>query len=333
MWFQTEDRTPHVVLEPNPNYWNTARSARLKKVVFLNDVTQRKALELVCQGEGQVDIVTNVAPEDAQTVENSKFAKIVAADALRNIFGIFNCEGDDNLLNDLRLRQALNLAIDRKKLVKEGLKGYGGPAASLTPRWTYSYLTRPKPYAFKPRRAAKLRRAAGWEDSRILRLAVPDEFKNLGHLIAMDLRDSLQLTVDLKVLSNEEKLRDLRNLAERKGKLDWDVMIYGWSGQISDAPPLELHYQVLGKYGALRRGGETPEFDALYKEFTAQTNQLKQAQYANKLDQFIYDDASALFLCSRQAIYAVNNEVSFTPYASTFELAECEVSKSHWSRK
>ncbi len=291
------------------------------------------AIELVCTSEGEVDIVTNVAPEDAEKIENSKFAKLISADALRNVFGIFNREGDDNLLNDLKMRQAINFSIDRDALVKEGLKGYGEPAGSLTPLWTYGFLTRPKPYDFDPKKAAQLRRASGWNDDRELRVVVPNEFAALGDLIAENLRDGLQLTVDLRILSSEEKLTDLRNLAERKGTFDWDVFLYGWSGQISDAPPLELHYQVLGKYGALRRGGETPAFDDLYRQFNEQTDQLKQAQLANALDKFIYDDASAMFLCSRQALYAVNKEVSFTPYASTFELAECEVGKNHWSRR
>lgn len=302
-------------------------------MTFLNDIEQQKAIELVCEGEGEVDIVTNIAPEDAEKVENSEYAKLISADALRNVFGIFNREPDDNLLNDLRMRQAINLSIDRQTLVEEGLKGYGEPAGGLTPLWTYSFLNRPSPYAFDPKKAAQLRAESAWEDSRELRLVVPNEFAALGDLIAVNLRDGLQLTVDLRILSSEEKLTNLRNLAERKGTFDWDIFVYGWSGQISDAPPLELHYQVLGKYGALRCGGETPEFDDLYRQFNEQTDQLKQAQFANDLDKFTYDDASAMFLCSRQALYAVNKEVSFTPYASTFELAECEASKKHWSRR
>ncbi len=333
VWFQTEDRTSEVVLEANPNYWNSKRGARLEKVVFLNDIEQRNAIELVCTGEGEVDIVTNIAPEDAERVKNSEFAQLVYADALRNIFGIFNCDGDDNLLNDVRLRQAINLAIDREKLVADALKGYGEPAGALTPRWTYSLLTRPAIYAFDAEKAAGLLAETGWENGRALRLAVPNEFETLGQIVAEDLRENLQIAVDVQILSSAEKLHDLRNLATRKGDLDWDILLYGWSGQIADAPPLELHYHVLGKYGALRRGGETPEFDDLYKQFVAQTNQLKQAQFANALDKFVYEDASALFLCSRQALYAVNKEVSFTPYATTFELAECEASANHWSRR
>ncbi len=332
VWFQTEDRTAEVVLKANPHYWNTARGARLEKVVFLNDIEQQRAIELVCTSDGAVDIVTNVAPADAERVKHSQHAKLVAANALRTVFGIFNRDGAANPFDDVRLRTALNLAIDREKLVAKGLQGYGEPAGALTPRWTYSFLTRPAVYDFDREKARELLRESGWNNARVLRIHVPNEFETLGQIVAEDLRENLPLKVDLRVLSSAEKLRDLRALAERKGALGWDVFLYGWAGQIADAPPLELHYQVLGKYGALRRGGETPAFDDLYKQFAAQTATAKQAEYANELDKFVREAASALFLCSRQALYAVNKEVNFTPYASTFELAECEVSRNHWSR-
>ena len=69
----------------------------------------------------------------------------------------------------------------------------------------------------------------------------------------------------------------------------------------------------------------------MYDEFTQQTSVLMQAKKAYDLDKFVYEEALALFLCSPQALYAVSKEVDFTPYATTFELAECAVSANHWS--
>lgn len=40
-----------------------------------------------------------------------------------------------------------------------------------------------------------------------------------------------------------------------------------------------------------------------------------------------------MFLCAPQALIAVNNEVKFTGQATTFELADCEVTPQHWSRR
>jgi len=83
----------------------------------------------------------------------------------------------------------------------------------------------------------------------------------------------------------------------------------------------------------LRAGEPIAEFEKMYDQFTEQTNTLMQAKMAYDIDKFVYDEALALFLCSPQALYAVNKEVDFTPYATTFELAECEVGENHWSRR
>jgi peptide/nickel transport system substrate-binding protein len=174
---------------------------------------------------------------------------------------------------------------------------------------------------------------AGWQSGRRLKLATANERESLARMIAADISDALGVGVDLTVFSDAEKLSELRKLAEKKTAPDWDIFIYNWSGQTTDAPPLELHYHFVGKNGALRAGEPIPEFEKIYDEFTEQTNVLMQAKMAYDIDKFVYDEALALFLCSPQALYAVNKEVDFTPYATTFELAECEVRENHWSRR
>lgn len=54
---------------------------------------------------------------------------------------------------------------------------------------------------------------------------------------------------------------------------------------------------------------------------------------AERIDQYCYDQALALFLCAPQALYAVNNHVEFGPYRTTFEIAEVTVDEGHWSRQ
>ena len=47
----------------------------------------------------------------------------------------------------------------------------------------------------------------------------------------------------------------------------------------------------------------------------------------------IREESLALFLCAPDALYAVNEHVAFTPYRTTFELAETSVGAAHWSRR
>lgn len=321
-----------MVLTANPNYWNTSRGARLEKVIFLNDVSQKEAIEKVCYADGEVDIVTNVSPVDTGQIKKSPNAKLIAADAMRIVAGIFNRRSD--LLDDVRVRRALNHAIDRARLIENGLNGYGEPSAGLTPSWTTTpLLSRLSPYAYDTEKAKWLFENAGVKKDRRLKLATADERENLARMIASDISNALEIGVDVIVFSGAEKLSELRKLAEKRQKPDWDVFVYGWSGQTVDAPPLELHYNFVGKNGWLRSGDVIPEFEKMYDEFTGQTNVLLQAKMSYDIDKFVYDNALALFMCSPQSLYAVNKEINFTPYATTFELAECEAGANHWSRR
>jgi len=83
-------RTDRIVLEAYRGHWNVERGPRLERVVFRNDIEHSRALELVCTTEGEVDIVTEVAPGDGRRVIESEHAELVRVDAMRVISGIIN---------------------------------------------------------------------------------------------------------------------------------------------------------------------------------------------------------------------------------------------------
>jgi peptide/nickel transport system substrate-binding protein len=76
-----------------------------------------EALEKVCDTEGEIDIVSEVSPADASRVLDSEHANLVTIDALRVVSGLINRNAD--LMNDTRVRKALNLAVDRPRLIDE----------------------------------------------------------------------------------------------------------------------------------------------------------------------------------------------------------------------
>ncbi len=103
--------------------------------------------------------------------------------------------------------------------------------------------------------------------------------------------------------------------------------------QTADAPTLELHHAVVGASGEYRAGPVVLAFEALYAQLTRRTSQVQLALMANRIDRFVSNQDLALFLCAPRALYAVNKQVDFTPYRTTFELAQCQVSDAHWSRR
>lgn len=336
-WLPTEDRTPRVRLVANTRYWDRRRGPRLEEVVFRNDVSSERALELVCETEGEVDIVTEVPPSEAERVERSEHARLVTLDSVHVVAGVIDRDAEGLPLADRRARQALNLAVDREALVREAMFGRARPLAGLTPPTPLTFLhrarSRLRSYPHDPRLAADLWRAAGGGRARPVRLAGPVQVERVIRKVAADLEAALGVDVEVQVVGTDDLPAVERRLIEKVVPREWDVFIQQQGIQSADAPPLELHRAFVGLTGEHRAGPVVPEFEDLYADLPRHTSQLGLVTAANRVDRFVRREALALFLYAPQALYAVNRHVDFTPYRTTFELAECEVGKGHWSRR
>jgi len=303
-------------------------------VVFRNDLSPERALELVCTTEGEVDILTEVPPADAARVEASEHAKLVAIDAIRIMAGVINRDAEDLPLADKRARLALNLAVDRDRLVREAMVGRAHPLAGLTPPAAVTVLHRLSPHPHDPGRAADLWREAGGAGCRTLRIAALGRCEPAAQRAAADIRDALGIGAEVvATYGGDEELRIRRKLAQKEAPWEWDVLVLEHGAQAADGPPLELHRAFAGATGEFRAGPVIPEFEALYEQFARETSKIGSAHLSYRIDRFVHDEALALFLCAPQALYAVNRHVEFRPYRTTFELAESRVGEQHWSRR
>ena len=346
-WLWSEERTRTLRLVANPNYWDKRRGPRLREVVFRNDLPPERALDLVCTTEGEVDILTEVSPADAHRVERSEHAKLVSIDAMRTVVGVINRDAERLPLGDRRARRALNLAVDRERIVREAMLGRARPLAGLTPPTAltlpHRFPDRLRPYPHHTGRAAELWRQAcreaygeaggGGTLGRPLRIAAPDDLERVARGVAADLREALGVDAEVTVYRDGEKREARRLLAERALPREWDVLLWEQVTQTADVPPHELHRAFVGASGEYRAGPIVPEFEALYARLARRTSQLGLIRLSNSIDRFVRDEALALFVCAPHALYAVNRHVDFTAYRTTFELPECRVGAEHWSRR
>ena len=333
VWLDTDQpRTDHVVLEANTDHWNRERGRRLARVIFRNNLAHERALELVCTTEGEVDIVTEVDPTDAQRVNDSEYANLEAIDAMRIVVGIINRGAEDVPLQGVSVRRALNMAVDRQRLIQEGFAGYAHALAGLTPHYATGFPEDLEPYPHDPEGARQFFGEADWPEGRSLRLACIEATEPVTRLLAEDYEQALEIGVEVTVIPNENLLVAQHALIEKVMPLPFDVLIQPWFDLSSDAPPAVLHREFYFSGGALRAGPPIPEFEDLMARFVAETDPNRQAELAKEIDRFVYDEALSVFLCAPQALYAVNRQVNFVGHATAFELAETEVGEEHWSR-
>lgn len=331
-WLDTaQPRSDRVVLEANTDYWNVERGPRLERVVYVNDIAHADAVDKVCNTEGEIDIVSEVLPADAQKVRQSEHAHLAAVDALRIVSGLIN--RDAEYMDDLRVRKALNLAADKGRLMDEVFKGYAHPVAAMAPPYSGGAPEDREPYPHDPDQAKRLLSEAGWPEGRALRLATTSDVAEVAGRLAADFRESLGIEVEIVDIPDEESLSAQHALIEKKLPLPFDVLVHAWFDLAAGYPPAVIHREYFHSQGALRAGPPLEEFEDLMARSVVEKDPQKLGELGKQIDRLVHDEALNVFLCCPQMLAAVNNHVSFTGHAATLELAETEVSDEHWSRR
>ncbi len=278
-----------------------------------------------------MDIVTEVAPADAEKVENSEHARLVTTDAMRILACVIN--RDIEPFGDTRARQALNLAVDQDKLIREAFKGYAYPLAGLILHYAAGYSEEKQPYPHDPDRAKRLLDEAGYPEDRALRLATPADLEGVAELLADDFRSALGIEVDIISIPMEDILAAQHGLVEKSMDLPFDVLVHAWFDLTADAPAAFMHSWFYHSGGAFRAGPPIPEFEEFMEQYVREIDPEKLNRLDAEMDRLAYEEALSVFLCAPQALYAVNEHVNFVGHATTFEVAETEVNEDHWSRR
>lgn len=316
------------MLEAFPDHWNRERGPRLEKVIFRNDLSPAEALDLVCEAEGEMDIVTEVSPAGAERVEDSAHARLVTTDAMRVLACVINRNAEP--FGDVRVRKALNLAVDRERLIRDAFKGYAYPLAGLIPHYAAGYSGL-DPYPHDPDEAKRLLEEAGYPTGRALRLAAPADLEGVADLLADDLRSAMGIEVSVIYIPMGDILSAQHAFVEKVLDLPFDLLVHAWFDLTADAPAAFMHSWFYHSGGAFRAGPPLPEFEILMERYVRETDPARLNELDAAMDRFAYDEALSVFLCAPQALYAVNEHVNFVGHATTFEVAETEVTEDHWS--
>ena len=300
-------------------------------MVFRNDVDPAEALDLVCDVEGEIDIVTEVSPADARRVEDSEHANLVTIDAMRVVSGLVNRNAAP--LDDVRARKALNLAVDRGRLIREVFSGYAHPVAAMAPPYSWESPDNLEPYPHDPDEARRLLQEAGWPQGRALRLATTGDVEAVARFLAEGYRDALGIEVEIVEIPDENLVAAQRALVEKNLPVPFDVLAHAWFDLAAGYPPAVIHREYFHSGGAFRVGPVIPEFEDLMGRSVVEKDPKKLGDLGKELDRLVHDEALNVFLCCPQALVAVNKHVDFTGHAATLELAETEVGEGHWSRR
>lgn len=338
-------QTSQAVLEAHLGYWDTTRFPQLQRIVFDNTRTRDEALELVKTREGQVDLVADLRPLDTLRVAQSLFARVVKERrGMRNVFGLLNMRKQGSPWRDIRLRQAVNYAINRADLIRYATKGNGVIIPALLPTRAFGYDPALAPYPFDPVKVRHLLRDAGYPNGLSITLIAPEELEiqatvvskmleHAGFTVYRQLLDDAALYRRINLYEFPAHMRAHQPFQYTWPLASWDIALDTTGLTVSLAAhfptPVYRLYALGGEWDWVI---EEPELRHLYEEVTHTRDRAQQQALIRQIERHTRDQAYFLFLYNIIQLYAVNKAVEFAPHPSgLFTLTETSVTDEHWS--
>jgi peptide/nickel transport system substrate-binding protein len=254
------------VFARNSLHWGTPSSfARAEFRVEADDAERLRLVE-----SGEADIADFVPPEAWPQLEKSEKLQLVVGAGLRVLF--LGLRVDRPPFDDPSVREALDLAIDRKTLVDRVFVGKGQIANQLMPRGSVGYVPELPAASYDPERARRLLAAAGLRPGHKLRLDGPRNRYVRDVQILEEVARQLAL-VGLEVQVNPLEKSALYNLLDSGGS---HFFLLGWASESGDGADV---FEVLFPHpGEKLRGysnatGFTdPLLDAITREVQSTAN-------------------------------------------------------------
>jgi ABC-type transport system substrate-binding protein len=321
-----------VVLEAYENYWDP-RYPKVKTVIFdstlLKDVEE--AMRLCRETEGAVDIVSFIRPLDTLKVASSPFAKVVKSRDFTQTHSAINQRKKDSKWRDIRLRKALNYAINREELLEYGVKGNAYNLGGHIPPGARGHNPNLALYNYDITKAKALLAEAGYPNGFEMILITP-EAQKLEAQVMKTMYERIGLKVKLEVYSYPDWLRKVWTPSDKEAEAqEWDVSVcYNVDG-IGHSGAAHLVYPFLD-LSEIRWIEYDPVYEKMWKDMATTVDEAAQDEKMRQLEQYVYDRAYAVFIYSPLNLYAVNKAVNFVPQkAAVLRLKETSVADNHWS--
>ena len=275
-----------VRLKKNPQYWDAANT-QLEVVDILPVGLPNTALSLYETGAADVIWDKDLLPtEQFDAIKSRPDSHTFTY--LGTYFFRFNITRKP--FDDVRVRRALALAIDRDRLTHRVTKAGELPADHLTPDGTANYHP-PGGLGYNPELARKLLAEAGYPGGKnfprfqYMFNAAAGGAAKIHEMIAVELqqmwRENLGIEMDLQQV-------EVKVLYANQSRLDYDVCRSSWIGDYNDANTF------LGMFtstdGNNRTGWKNAHYDDLVREANVQIDKLRREQLFQEAEKILVAD-------------------------------------------
>jgi peptide/nickel transport system substrate-binding protein len=278
---------------------------------------------------GEVDMIYTVPPQDIARIKQTEGLKILQTPELRTIYLGFDQNRDElpssdvkgkNPFKDVRVREAVALAIDEPIIAKKVMLGLGHPSYEMWGPGVNGYVpdldVRPKT---DPAKAKSLLAEAGYPNGFKVGMDCPNDRYVMDEQICTAIVPMLArigIRIDLNAQTKSKFFAKIN-----APNYDTDFYMLGWTPATYDAH--NVLYTLLGtrngKRGEVNDGGySNPKLDALIDKIGVETDQTRRNDLIRRAVEIIQNDVASLPLHQQVIVWAAKNNIDMAQPADNF---------------
>ncbi len=319
--FMLDSREPDTktVLKANPDYWGKGEFP-LEVTEIIYTPIQNAATRVAALLSGEVDLIQDVPVQDLQRVSDADGLKVDNAPQNRTIFFGIN-SGDDDLANDnidgknpfadIRVRKAMNMAIDRDAIKMVVMRGQSAPTGVIIPPFVNGWTEELDAYPKADVAAAKaLMEEAGYGDGFEVTLHCPNDRYINDEAICQAMVGMMgQIGIKVNLVAQTKA----NHFPLISGK-ETDFYLLGWGVPTFDS---EYVFNFLVHSTTDERGSwngsrfNNPEVDAMIKSLGSETDIEKRDDTIAKIWQIVQDEQVYLPVHNQVLNWGMKDNVNF----------------------
>ncbi len=299
-----------IILKRNDDYWGD--KAKVDRIILKS--IPEPASRLMALQSGTIDIADDLDPDSIALLKKNPKIEVIERPSINVGYLALNTEKP--WLKDVRVRRAINHAIDKKTLIQAIFQGLAIPAKNPYPPTIWGYNDDIKPYEYDPEKAKKLLKEAGYDFNTTLELwAMPVSRAYMPEPVKT--AELIQAYLAAVGVKTKIVRYDWGTYLKKTANGEHDMCMLGWLG--GNADPDNFLYGLLSADTAKTPGAsnvslwKNPKFTELVKKARKTFSQEERAKYYRQAQVIFHQDAPWVPLAHSTIVRCYNKKLHNVP--------------------
>lgn len=295
-----------VIMEPYADYFDGEETEWEEVVVRSIPEASTRVGELLTGG---VQIIDEVPPNEWDRIEGEDGVSLAKGESSRVLMLIARVNDEDSPLYDEKVREAIDLAINKEVLAEDVLQGSGTPVRTRSPEGVFGgHPDLTDVSIYDPEEAKELLAEAGYEDGFEIDLAAPTG----GYLLIEEVSEMIvQMLGEVGITVNLEQ-RTVNALIEdlQVGDND-DLSLIGYSHAYPDASYAVSSHQ--SERAEKTTGYYNETYDELYDAIMSNLDEDERQEQLFEMQEIIAEERPYIHLYQQLNNMGVSDSIDFEP--------------------